>query len=220
MNIIKIPLEHKMFNEEFSGSLENFIYDEFALVYTLNAEMTLGFAVFFHSNDIGDISGTEIQLVRRGNEWIKGIAYQIEVDGSPYDGMTVYCSSKEKKYTEIGHDIAQLVLRTMIYIMNTPRDKIIKPKTSKEKKEEIGKTTRITNSNTDKIYLLDEIVDYVNENGLTILPGKHIINCPCWSVRGHYRHYKSGKVVFIKNTKKEKKKEKSSQKTRLTQFER
>lgn len=134
MNIIKIPLEHKMFNEEFSGSLENFIYDEFALVYTLNAEMTLGFAVFFHSNDIGDISGTEIQLVRRGNEWIKGIAYQIEVDESPYDGMTVYCSSEEKKYTEIGHDIAQLVLRTMIYIMNTPRDKIIKPKTSKEKK--------------------------------------------------------------------------------------
>ena len=34
MKIIKIPLEHKMFNEEFSGSLENFIYDEFALVYT------------------------------------------------------------------------------------------------------------------------------------------------------------------------------------------
>lgn len=206
MNIIQIPFEHKMFNEEFSGSLENFIYDEFALVYTLNAEMTLGFAVFFHSNDIGDISGTEIQLVRRGNEWIKGIAYQIEVDGSPYDGMTVYCSSEEKKYTEIGHDIAQLVFGTMIYIMNTPRHKIIKPKTSKEKKEEIGKTTKITSGNADKIYLLDEIVDYVNENGLTISPGKHIINCPCWSVRGHYRHYKSGKVVFIKNYEKGKEK--------------
>jgi len=207
MNIIQIPFEHKMFNEEFSGSLENFIYDEFALVYTLNAEMTLGFDCVFHSNDIGDISGTEIQLVRRGNEWIKGIAYQIEVDGSPYDGMTVYCSSEEKKYTEIGHDIAQLVLRTMIYIMNTPRDKIIKPKTSKEKKEEIGKTTRITNSNTDKIYLLDEIVDYVNENGLTIAKsGNRTITCPCWDVRGHYRHYKSGKVVFIKNYEKGKEK--------------
>lgn len=23
------------------------------------------------------------------------------------------------------------------------------------------------------------------------------ITCPCWGVRGHYRHYKSGKVVFI-----------------------
>ena len=205
MNIIQIPLEHKMFNEEFSGSLENFIYDEFALIYT-NAESILSFVVFFNSNDIGDISGTEIHLVEPENETIKDIAYQIEVDGSAYDGMTVYCSSEEKKYTEIGHDIAQLVLRTMIYIMNTPRDKIIKPKTSKEKIEEIGKTTRIANSDTDKIYLLDEIVDYVNENGLTILPGKHIINCPCWSVRGHYRHYKSGKVVFIKNYEKGKEK--------------
>lgn len=203
MNIIQIPFEHKMFNEEFSGSLENFIYDEFALVYTLKSEMILGLTVLFNSNDIGDMSGTEIYLVRLGDEWIKDIVYQIEADGSPYDGMTVYCSSEEKKYTEIGHDIAQLVLRTMIYIMNTPRDKIIKPKTSKEK---IGKTARITNSNTDKIYLLDEIVDYVNENGLTILPGKHIINCPCWSVRGHYRHYKSGKVVFIKKYEKGKEK--------------
>lgn len=205
MNIIQIPLEHKMFNEEFSGLLENFIYDEFALVYTLKAEVILGFNVLFNSDD-GDISGTEIYLVRRGNEWIKDIVYRIEFDESPYNGMTVYCSSEEKKYTEIGHDIAQLVLRTMIYIMNTPRDKITKPKTSIEKKEEIGKTTRIANSNTDKIYLLDEIVDYVNENGLTILPGKHIINCPCWSVRGHYRHYKSGKVVFIKNYEKGKEK--------------
>lgn len=23
------------------------------------------------------------------------------------------------------------------------------------------------------------------------------ITCPCWGVRGHYRHYKSGKVIFI-----------------------
>ena len=204
MNIIQIPFEHKMFNEEFSGSLENFIYDEFALVYTLKSEMILGLTVLFNSNDIGDMSGTEIYLVRLGDEWIKDIVYQIEADGSPYDGMTVYCSSEEKKYTEIGHDIAQLVLRTMIYIMNTPRDKIIKPKTSKEK---IGKTTRITNSNTDKIYLLDEIVDYVNENGLTIAKsGNRAITCPCWDVRGHYRHYKSGKVVFIKNYEKGKEK--------------
>ena len=205
MNIIQIPFEHKMFNEEFSGSLENFIYDEFALVYTLKSEMILGFTVLLNFND-GDISGTEIYLVRLGDEWIKDIVYQIEADGSAYDGMAVYCSSEEKKYTEIGHDIAQLVIRTIIYIMNTPRDKIIKPKTSKEKKEEVGKTTKITSGNADKIYLFDEIVDYVNENGLTISPGKHIINCPCWSVRGHYRHYKSGKVVFIKNYEKGKEK--------------
>ena len=202
MNIIQIPLEHKMFNEEFSGSLENFIYDEFALIYTLKAEVVLGFTVLFNSDD-GDISGTEIYLVRRGNEWIKDIVYRIELDESTHEGMTVYCNSEEKKYTEIGHDISQMVVRTMAYIMSTPRDKTIKSKTSKEK---IGKTTKITNGNANKIYLLDEIVDYVNENGLTILPGKHIINCPCWNVRGHYRHYKSGKVVFIKNYEKGKEK--------------
>ena len=117
MNIIQIPFEHKMFNEEFSGSLENFIYDEFALVYTLKSEMILGFTVLLNFND-GDISETEIYLVRLGDEWIKDIVYQIEADGSAYDGMTVYCSSEEKKYTEIGHDIAQLVLRTMIYFSN------------------------------------------------------------------------------------------------------
>lgn len=202
MNIIQIPLEHKMFNEEFSGSLENFIYDEFALAYTLKTEMILGFTVLFNSND-GDISGTEIYLVRLGNEWIKDIVYRIELDESAHDGMAVYCNSEEKKYTETGHDIAQVVVRTMAYIMSAPRNKTIKPKTSKKK---IGKTTKITNGNENKIYLLDEIVDYVNENGLTILPGKHIINCPCWSVRGHYRHYKSGKVIFVKNYEKGKEK--------------
>ena len=59
----------------------------------------------------------------------------------------------------------------------------------------------------NKIYLLDEIVDYVNENGLTIAKsGNRAITCPCWEVRGHYRHYKSGKVVFIKNYEKGKEK--------------
>jgi hypothetical protein len=26
---------------------------------------------------------------------------------------------------------------------------------------------------------------------------KHIITCEHWSVKGHYRHYKNGKVVWI-----------------------
>lgn len=70
MNIIQIPFEHKMFNEEFSGSLENFIYDEFALVYTLKSEMILGFTVLLNFND-GDISGTEIYLVRLRQKCLK-----------------------------------------------------------------------------------------------------------------------------------------------------
>lgn len=67
-----------------------------------------------------------------------------------------------------------------------------------------------------KIYLLNEIVEYVNENGLTVAPSStHKMNCPCWSVRGHYRHYKSGKVVFIKNYEKGKEKGKKKPKEKI-----
>lgn len=54
-------------------------------------------------------------------------------------------------------------------------------------------------SKNKSVYLLSEIVDYVNDNDLLIKPSKnHKITCPCWSVRGHYRTYKSGKKVFVK----------------------
>nr|DAE47948.1 MAG TPA: hypothetical protein [Bacteriophage sp.] len=202
MNIIQIPFDHKMFNESFSGSIDNFIFDDFALLFTKQENIEIALRVFFKCEN-GDITGTQIHLVKLHEEWIKNISYEVRLSDEKECGFNVFCNSDDEKYLNIGFHITEIVFKTILYIMNTPRDKIIKPKTSKEKKE---KTTRIPNSNTNKIYLLDEIVDYVNENGLTISPGKHIINCPCWSVRGHYRHYKSGKVVFIKNYEKGKEK--------------
>ena len=41
---------------------------------------------------------------------------------------------------------------------------------------------------------------YMIRSGLSIkniTPSKHL-TCPCWGVRGHYRHLSSGKVVFVK----------------------
>ena len=79
-----------------------------------------------------------------------------------------------------------------------------------------GQKSESKRKNEEKIYLLDEIVDYVNENGLTLQSsGTHKINCPCWSVRGHYRHYKSGKVVFVKNYEKGKEKGKINPKDKF-----
>lgn len=210
MNIIKIPFEHKMFDIEFSGYISNFIYDEFSLIYTLNGKPILGLTVFYKSNG-GDMSGTEIYLVRLRNEWIEDVVYKIELDDNVSDGMNVYCNSTEKKYTDIGHDIAQLVLRTIVYIMNTPRDKIVKPKTTKKQIEE---KKIVASDKENKIYLLDEIVEYVNVNGLKS-NGAYTINCPCWSVRGHYRHYKNGKVIFVKNYEKGKEKGKVKPKRKI-----
>ena len=46
---------------------------------------------------------------------------------------------------------------------------------------------------------LDTAVRYIKKKGL------HKIHCELWGVRGHYRHYKSGKVVFIEAYQKGKK---------------
>ena len=97
MNVIQIPFEHKMFKDEISGELENFIYDEFSLIYTKKDDMVLGLTVFFKHK----ISGTEIYLVRLGAEWIENISYKIELDDKTNSGFVVYCNSFDKKYTEI-----------------------------------------------------------------------------------------------------------------------
>lgn len=58
----------------------------------------------------------------------------------------------------------------------------------------------------NKIFLLDDLIEYVVENNLYQKSVKHSqIRCPCRSVRGHYRTYKSGKKVFVKPFEKGKK---------------
>lgn len=202
MNIIEIPSDHKMFNESFSGSIDNFIFDDFALLFTKQEDIEIALRVFFKCEN-GDITGTQIHLAKLHEEWIKNISYEVELSDENECGFDVFCNSNDKKYLDIGFYITEIVLKTMLYIMNTPRSKVVKPK-KKNKPESNSKTG---NTRNDKIYLLDEIVEYVNENRLRITSsGTHTINCPCWSVRGHYRHYKSGKVVFIKKYEKGKEK--------------
>ena len=135
--------------------------------------------------------------------------YDIYSSDKNNDGMEVMCSKNENRYLNIGHDLAQLVLRIILYIMTTSREKITKIKLPNEVKENANIEKKKKQSVEHKIYLLDEIVDYVIEKGLTLHSNvTHKINCPCWSVRGHFRHYKSGKVLFVKDSKKGKKRDK------------
>ena len=66
-----------------------------------------------------------------------------------------------------------------------------------------------------KVFLLNEICDYFYLDEKPSGNKTREINCPCWSVRGHYRHYKSGKVIFVKEFEKGKQrgKEKPRDKT-------
>lgn len=205
MNVIEVPCDHKMFDEPLSGSIDNFIFDDFALWFTKKENIELGLRVFLKCKN-GDMTGTQIHLVKLHDDWVENIFYEVELNNETERGFNVFCNSHSDRYLNIGVDIAELVFRTICYIMNTERNRIVKPK-KKTKPVHINKTKSKSN---DKIYLLDDVVEYVNENGFSGFSGeKHIINCPCWSVRGHYRHYKSGKVIFVKNYEKGKEKGKT-----------
>lgn len=208
MNIIEVPCDHKMFDGSLSGSIYNFIFDDFALWFTEKGNIELGLRIFLKCKN-GDMTGTQIHLVKLHEDWVENIFYELELSNETECGFNVFCNSYLDKYSNIGVDIAELVFRTICYIMNTERNRIVKPK-KKTKPVHINKTKRKSN---DKIYLLDDIVEYVNENGFSSFSSeKHIINCPCWSVRGHYRHYKNGRVIFVKSYEKGKEKGKATPK--------
>ena len=108
------------------------------------------------------------------------------------------------------------VLDICYYIMTANRDKNVKKRKTSKSIENKSNSNRRQKICDKKVYLLDEIVEYVNENDLTAkISGMHTINCPCWSVRGHYRHYKSGKVVFVKSYEKGKEKGKTRPKDKV-----
>ena len=206
MNIIRIPLNHRMFYEEFHGEIDNFIYDEFGIMLEDGLNIVFAAKIFFDNNIVDD--GIQIHLIVHGGNPVKeSIAYEVKYNDYYYANMSVYCNNNSKKWTDIGYDIAFLVLRVITYIMSYDRKRVQKKISLNHnpKEEEILKRNKPCDT---KIFLLDEIVEYVDKNGLNkkIENGREI-QCPCWSVRGHYRHYKSGKVVFVKNYLKGKKRD-------------
>lgn len=101
-------------------------------------------------------------------------------------------------------------LNIMGYIMQKGLERQREYRKSGGRKYKYSREYRLSTS-FNKIYLFDDIVNYVSEK---YIPSKahHEIQCPCWEVRGHYRHYKSGKLVFIPSYKKGKQKDKAQPK--------
>ena len=98
------------------------------------------------------------------------------------------------------------LLTAMDQIMSEGMKRQREWKVSPNTKRKYSHEHRISTAN-NKIYLYDDIVRYVAEN-YTGSHGSHKVTCPCWEVRGHYRHYKSGKVVFVPAYRKGKQKDK------------
>lgn len=99
------------------------------------------------------------------------------------------------------------IVRLKQYIMNESYKRTIIQKVS-------CKTSMTKNENTKKgnrarkpvvQFLLGDIIEYVNSNRR-----EFNITCECWNVRGHFRHYKNGKVSWIPSYEKGKKRNTNS----------
>lgn len=194
--------------------IENFIFDCFTIVVSKNQQSEEGIIFDIATNDgnPNDCSCRVIMLNEESCQYEKATSFNWLVDSEKVS-VSYHDRKDESVFGDIPCDWADYLYAVMSHIMTTKRDKITKEIISKDKANK-KKTNRNVCGNK-KVYLLDEIVEYVNDNGLTVSSnGTHKINCPCWSVRGHYRHYKSGKVVFIKNYKKGKEKDNAKPKNK------
>lgn len=95
-------------------------------------------------------------------------------------------------------DVASVFFTFNLIAMNLPRK-------LKEHDEKATKTICVKkkgNKTYKSIVYLKHTYIIDDEIKITKSELRHIIKCPCWGVRGHARHLKNGKVVYVKPYKK------------------
>jgi hypothetical protein len=111
----------------------------------------------------------------------------------------------DKMFSELEkdmHDLARLYALFIIgfenYVMDKAKERKITRVKSDEVKKHSDKPSRETLSTSRSQTLnlsLEDVVKYVSEYDTTRQYTKHVES---FNVRGHYRRYKNGKVVFVK----------------------
>lgn len=181
----------------------------YGMLYRINKDVWIGMRA---CNDIKEIypdSETMISGECVNGDYFMG-EFIIPVNLLSYkeaDNL-IKCLSTEKGYSHFQkcNRVISSVLCT-IMMMGKERRRIQR-KTDKTSKK--SKTQKV-NENHNKVFLLDDIINYISDNYIPSA-NHHTIQCPCWEVRGHYRHYKTGKIVFIPSYKKGKDKDKAEPK--------
>lgn len=170
--------------------IEGFVFDTFELKI---CDVLLGVAT-------DNFSEIGIVILENPKQECEGIAYLVKNFGKSTNecGYDVLCQAdnKEKldKYKKYGFDYAEIVLQIMAYI-NYQQEKREKRVIEKERNNS-SKHSSNDNETSNRIYLLKDLIEYKYEYKVK---SKNKIQCPCWSVRGHYRHYKNGSTIFIKD---------------------
>lgn len=173
--------------------------------YAFTIEASERGIVFDEENRMIDIEPSAMTgLTRFGNLTL--------LNNDNYDYQTALQDVKRHFYSEDGFEYYTHVfmgisaaLYAMSEIMRKGKERRRLIKKGECRKHKYSREHRLS-VEKNKVWLLDDIVQYVSDNYIEN-KGTHKINCPCWEVRGHYRHYKSGKVVFIPSYRKGKRKD-------------
>lgn len=102
--------------------------------------------------------------------------------------------SSDKKYS----DNIEMFLAINYFIKNIPSS-------YQETKNKVAETIQVGKGNNRKykqVVHLERTFNFQNLDKMSKTHIKHIFTCLCWGVRGHFRHLKSGKVIFIQPFKK------------------
>lgn len=207
MNTIKVPYE--VISKAERIPFYHFIFDDFKLQIEGWLDGLL-LEVKFNNDGIANYeAGDELPLLTYSvfNNQRYFATYVLFVDSlNVFEGRLYEYHSGELKdidvrIIEMVHAFTSNILFSMSYIMNYPRER----KQTRVSSHKYSREYRLS-TKQNRIYLFSDILKYVSD---TYVPEgqHHNIQCPCWEVRGHYRHYKNGHVVFIRSYKKGKQKD-------------
>ena len=197
------------FIKEFDMSVRRkFIFDKFKIVfpYAFKAKVE-----FIDGTYVGKatIIGIEQEDKRETHTFSWNFRdYKYDVDTVTMEEADCYKFDKsgEADLMQIDSECA-CILSACDYIMNYKRNKVYK-KATETNISSIKHNAVKSNSTVKKVYLFNEIVNYVREQECNSENKHNEITCPCWEVRGFYRHYKSGKVIWVNSFKKGKQRDK------------
>lgn len=226
MNIIKVPFgdfkkaweKAPMSTEELQKKIEkpelpkHFLFDEFKLV--IEGVEHFGKLVIKIWKDNGEFEPMRNNVVEayryRWEHYLEGEHGHIEWATLGYGRDYEVLFSTDNNID--GETAIKLAAVTFWYLVHI--DKEIKDRKQKKMPTPKRHTREYRKSCvSDRVYLMDDLYIYAKDKDDQERE-HHEMLCPCWEVRGHYRHYKSGKVVFIKAFKKGKEKDKVSPKNR------
>ena len=208
MNIIKMSyskqkeMSEKKYNVMYREPLiGDFIFDDFALIlFDCPDGNSFKFVVKYEKDKTIRYRSTHTQY----NKTVTG-EYLAIWDGGEWK-IKAASTNQDVIHNnpEYASFIADLLIATMQYLMFEIQERKRKKMPSPKRHTREYRKSCVT----ERVFLMDDLYIYAKEKADEERK-HHEMLCPCWEVRGHYRHLKSGKVVFIKAYKKGKEKNKT-----------